>query len=355
MIEIKSRLNNYFVNFGKTKEFLLEIDKKYTNFFYVIDKNVWDIYNKSSLISLKDKEIMILEIDEERKNLNVVQEVYDSLIECSSKRNTTMVSIGGGIIQDITGFAASTIYRGIKWIFIPTTLLAQADSCIGAKTSLNYKGFKNLIGTFFPPKEIYIDTDFIISQKDVDFFSGLGEIVKLHIMDGENSTQKIIELLPELLNKDTKFLMESIKKSLLIKKGYIEEDEFDTGRRNLLNFGHCFGHALESTSNFEIPHGQAVIIGIIFANIVAKKRGLLSESIEQYIFQKLLLPLLVVKLQKQYFDVEKVVSVMKKDKKRIGENMALIMLINDWKTIRVNDLKINEIESALNVLEHMLI
>lgn len=350
VIKIKSNICDYYLHFGKAKEFLPKIDKKFTAYYYIIDANVWELYKDSCLQYLKKPEVIILPISEEQKCLETVLEIYDYLIKRSTKRNMTMISIGGGIIQDITGFAASTLYRGINWIFVPTTLLAQADSCIGSKTSLNYKGFKNLIGTFYPPSEIFIDPNFLATLKDIDFYSGLGEVIKLHIMGGESNIQKIIGLLPKIVARKNEALLTAVYNSLLIKQSYIEEDEFDSGRRNLLNFGHCFGHALETTSNFEIPHGQAVVLGMILANIVARRRGILSDNLESFLLDKLLLPSLKAKLKKEYFNQQAVISAMQKDKKRTGKDLSLIIMEDGYKLVRVNDVDVSEVTQALNNL-----
>ena len=354
LIKIKSNIHDYDVIFLPTKDFLSQINKDYPNAYYVVDSNVWKLY-KSSLKDLKTENVVVLPINEKRKCLKTVLELYDSLIKRQAKRNIALVSIGGGILQDITGFVASTLYRGINWIFIPTTLLAQADSCIGSKTSLNYKGFKNLIGTFYPPNKVFIDTSFLKTQEDYDFYSGVGEVVKLHIMGGKEDILKIIEFFPEIKNRSDDKLFQAVYHSLLIKQSYIEDDEFDTGRRNLLNYGHCFGHALETASNFEIPHGQAVVLGMILANIVSRKRGLLSYELEDFILKRALLPSLNKMPKRSFLQPDGIISAMKKDKKRTGEGLALIMMVDDYKMIRVNDVSPQEVSFALEELMRMLI
>jgi len=352
-IKIKSKIHDYEVKFCETTEFLDDLSK-YESLCFAVDEKVWELYGDTVFRRTSGSTCIIVPINEDLKNLSAVQILYDQLTQYAAKRNLTMISVGGGILQDITGFVASTLYRGINWIFIPTTLLAQADSCIGSKTSLNYKGYKNLIGTFYPPSEIYICPEFLKTQKDLDFYSGLGEVVKLHIMAGERKIKELIDIYPNILKKESSSLIKAIKNSLLIKKNYILDDEFDTGRRNLLNFGHCFGHALETTSQFEIPHGQAVVLGILLANIVAMNRGLLSSDTNTYIAEKLLLPCLVMKLKKEHFDSEAIIDAMKKDKKRTGNELALVMMNDDFKNFRVNDLKSTEAARAINELVEYL-
>ena len=345
-LKIKSKVSDYRVNFGSAKLFLSGITSKYPTAFYIIDKKVWNIYHKSLFKGIDKTRIIKLEIGENKKNLDTVQMLYGVLSKRLVKRNLVLVSIGGGITQDITGFLASSLYRGIKWIFIPTTLLAQCDSCIGSKTSLNYRNFKNLVGTFYPPSEVYIDINFINSQNSFDFYSGLGEIVKLHITGGRKYVNYLIKKLKLIKNKDKRELMKSIYNSLLIKKGYIEVDEFDKGRRNLLNYGHSYGHALETATNFDIPHGQAIAIGMIFANIVAVKRGLLSETLSDELTDKLLMPVVFKRKKGNFKIIDKIISAMKKDKKRTGDKLPLIVLKNGFKLAKLNDLTEDEIMDA---------
>jgi len=228
------------------------------------------------------------------------------------------------------------LYRGINWIFVPTTLLAQVDSCIGAKTSLNFKHYKNLIGTFYPPSKIYIYPEFLKTLTRDDFYSGVGEMAKLHLMAGKDDTEKFIADLPLIDKRDENTLLRRTQNCLSIKKSYIENDEFDTGRRNMLNYGHCFGHALESSTNFAISHGQAVVVGMIVANMYAVKAAMLSKETENYLFKKVLAPSLVVSVPD--FDIQKTVDAMKQDKKNIGTGLALVMLTEGFEMMKITDL-----------------
>lgn len=353
VINIKSSIRDYDVHIHDSMGFLDSL-KNAAERFYIIDSNVWDIYGSQTFHDATDSNRLILPIDEDRKNLQTVMEVYDALMAKSAKRNMTVISIGGGILQDISGFATSTLYRGLNWIFVPTTLLAQADSCIGSKTSLNYKKYKNLVGTFFPPNRIYLNTSFLKTLKEEDFFSGMGEVVKLHLMGGAKSIAELERMLPTLLERDEATLLEAVKNSLEIKLSYMQDDEFDTGRRNLLNFGHCFGHALESTSNFAIPHGQAVLIGIVLANIVAKARGLLTEDSFWRFYEKLLRPAINSIPEPAQLDPQKISAAMKMDKKRIGEGLVLVMMTEGAQMTKVDDFDINELEEATTELKRHL-
>lgn len=347
VITIKSHIRNYDVTFVDY-HVISSLLEKYSQRIFVIDHNVWRLYASDLFHEFTYEKVIVLPIHEEGKSLETVQDLYNRLIQYAAKRNMTMISIGGGILQDITGFVASTLYRGINWIFLPTTLLAQADSCIGSKTSLNYKSYKNLIGTFYPPSSVYICPQFLFTQEDSDFFSGLGEVVKLHMMGGNEKVTEILDLLPKIVKKDSLALFTAVRNSLLIKSDYIADDEFDTGKRNLLNFGHCFGHAIESTSEFEIPHGQAVVMGMWLANIAAQNRGILSEERNEFIAQNLLLPTIAITPEEKFLNTQKIIEAMKKDKKRTGEDLVIIMMKDNYEFTKLNDVQESEVIAALN-------
>lgn len=337
---------DYGVFFGGTADYLPRLAAE-PNCVFVIDENVWALHKNTTLKPLQSVHPIILPISEEVKTLESVQMLYDRIVEFAPKKNMRLVSLGGGITQDITGFVASTLYRGVKWTFVPTTLLAQADSCIGGKTSLNYKSYKNLIGTFYPPAEVFISPGFISTLKDNDYLSGLGEIAKLCVIGGEAAAKDYAAASPELLARNPVALMRFLKLALEIKKGYIEEDEFDSGRRNILNFGHCFGHAIESSTDFAVPHGLAVVYGILLANTAARQRGLLSKDAEQFMRDRMLMPIIAKAGAGVKFDGEAIIQGMKKDKKRTGAKLALVMALDGFTMTRVNDLDEKEAAAAI--------
>ena len=349
---VTSSIRNYQVAFVDTMGFLEECEQV-KNRFYIIDKKVWDLY-RASLGHLDEQRLLILPINEEAKCLDTVTAVYDAMMKSAAKRNMTMISIGGGIIQDITGFVASTLYRGINWIYVPTTLLAQGDSCIGSKTSLNYQRYKNLIGTFYPPTKIYINTGFLATLEPEDFYSGLGEIIKLYMMGGESRAAVLIQDIHKIKERDQVALLRAIRDVLTIKLQYIQEDEFDTGRRNLLNFGHCLGHALESTTDFAIPHGQAVLIGILFANMIARRRGLMSKMRYDSLASDLIFENIHINRTGLRFRAQEVFEAMKMDKKREGDGLALIMMRNDYSMMKVQDLQYDELAIGIQELGRTL-
>jgi 3-dehydroquinate synthase len=353
VITITSRVHDYAVHFEDDDRFLAGLDR-FPQRVVVVDENVWRLHRQGCLRHLAEQEVMVFRVSEERKTLEGVAEVYDQLMQRAAKKNVTLVSIGGGIVQDVTGFVASSLYRGINWVFVPTTLLAQADSCVGSKTSLNYRRYKNLLGTFYPPKEVHIFSPFLGTLTEDDFRSGLGEVVKLHLMGGLASTALLGQELPALLRREPAPLLAAIHRSLAVKRSYMEGDEFDTGRRNLLNFGHCFGHALETTSDYAIPHGQAVVVGMLFANLAAVRRGLLREETAAALARELLLPSLSLRVRPAYLARAGVLEAMRQDKKRIGKDLVVVMLREDRELEKHTDFTEAELAQALEDLEGLL-
>ena len=352
-LKLHSNIHDYEVEFTDSFEFinyLKKIEKK----VFVLDKNIYELY-KILFDGIKEEDLFIFEAIEEKKTLKSVEEIYKFLATKDSKRNIILISFGGGITQDVTGFVASTVYRGIKWIFVPTTFLAQADSCIGSKTSLNFETYKNILGGFYPPNKIFIQPDFLDTLAIKDYYSGIGEIIKFALLKESypKDFNAIVELVESVKRKENR--VEAIKKTMEVKKAYIDEDEFDTGKRNLFNYGHCFGHALENSSHYEIPHGIAVTIGMIYANIVSLHRDLLSEKIYDFLNEKLLVPNIPIELNIKQFDENILLESMKNDKKRVGKNLTIVIPINDDIVAqKVDDLTVDEFKRALDTLNKVL-
>lgn len=351
-LTIKSNIRDYTVFFEKNEVFIKDL-AKLENSIFIIDKNVWDFHWQGCLQYISKEKIILQEVSEDMKNIDTVCELYQKIMAYAPKKNLNLISIGGGIIQDIAGFVASSLYRGINWIFIPTTLLAQVDSCIGAKTSLNFKQYKNLIGTFYPPSKIYIYPRFLKTLTKIDYYSGIGEIAKLHLMNSWQDTLTFIEELPKIDLVDDVVVLKIIQNCLKIKKSYIEDDKFDTGKRNMLNYGHCFGHAIESATDFAISHGQAVVIGMIIANEEAQKRGILSFKNKQFIKEKVLLPSLKTDFSKINIDIEKTIQAMAQDKKNVGRGLALVMLKDDCNMVKIVDLSDDSARSLITEFKEM--
>jgi 3-dehydroquinate synthase len=244
---------------------------------YIIDSNICKLYADRLDKVLSSHRVIKIYASEENKSLNKMPEYVDQLVSLNIKRGELLIAIGGGIIQDITCFLATTLMRGLPWIFYPTTLLAQSDSCIGSKSSINSGNFKNILGTFLPPQKIIIDVDFLQTLSQREIFSGLGEMLKVHAINNPKSFDLISEAYGKIVD-DLVVMEEFIYRSLSMKKKLIELDEFDQGPRNVMNYGHSFGHAIESATNYSIPHGIAVTIGMDIANFVAAELNITSTS-----------------------------------------------------------------------------
>lgn len=324
-MEIRSVIRKYEVILKDDTEFVKELFG-HENTEYVVDKNVYELYTPL-FESVPKERLLLIEATEEKKTIDTALEICERISELSAKRNAVLVSVGGGIIQDITGFVANIMYRGIKWIFVPTTLLAACDSCIGGKTSLNYKGFKNLLGTFYPPEQIYIAPVFFKTLSERDYKSGLGEVVKFNIMSGQKGLENIENNIEKLLSRDENTIKEFVESSLEFKKRFIEIDEFDKGERIKLNFAHTFGHAIEVVSRYEIPHGTAVAIGMIIADDISYKRGYVNSDVKVRSERKLL-EIIDIDIDLLEAPESQYMAAIKKDKKQTDDSLTAVLIVS---------------------------
>ncbi|MDC1425037.1 iron-containing alcohol dehydrogenase [Oceanospirillaceae bacterium] len=320
-INIKSHKGEYTANFIQAGMDALNNDP-IENAIYIIDKNVAELY-KSRLNNIVNSErVLLIEATERNKSLDKLPVYVNALVDLNVRRGQPIVAIGGGIIQDITCFLASTMMRGLPWRFYPTTLLAQSDSCIGSKSSINSGEVKNILGTFTPPNKVVIDVDFLQTLEQKDIYSGLGEMLKVHAIDAPSSFNNISRNYDDILSNVA--LMEKfIHDSLLMKKKLIEIDEFDEGPRNVMNYGHSFGHAIESATNYAIPHGIAVTLGMDIANFVAAELGVSStKHFERmhYVLNKNFNTYRYVNI-----DLKLMLSALSKDKKNSATQLRLIL------------------------------
>ena len=326
-MKLQSKVKDYSLEFVDnvlhSRKDILE-PLPYQGRYFFVDAKVYRQYQQDVLKDfIGSDKYCLIEAHEQNKEYGALAVYYRTLIESGFTRRDCLITIGGGILQDISGFIASTLYRGIPWVFIPTTLLAQADSCIGSKTSINFGNAKNLIGSFYPPDHIFVDVKFCDTLTAEDFNSGLGEIIKYHLMADQEKYTLLKNYLSSANLRDQKFLDPILRSSLEIKRSYFEGDEFDTGRRNLLNYGHCLGHALESATNFSVSHGEAVIVGMGFANLLSLQRGILDKNL--YDEMEALLRPHYPHLDFKTIPIDTIIHFLKKDKKRSGNNLTMIM------------------------------
>ena len=194
--KVKSTFGNYLVEFANHKIFIDRSDHKKT--ILVIDKNIYQSY-KDSFSNFPEQNILIIDSSEQSKSFEYSTTLLNDLLNMKIKKDYTLIAIGGGTLQDLTAFVASMIYRGIKWSFIPTTLLAQCDSCIGSKTSINFQSYKNVLGNFYPPQKVIIDVQFLKSLPDSEIKSGIGEMVHYFYFEGSIFLEEIFAQYDELI------------------------------------------------------------------------------------------------------------------------------------------------------------
>ena len=296
---------------------------------FVISQKVYNLYKK--VVKFDENEIIILKDGEKEKNFKNYIRILKKAEELGLTRKDVIIAFGGGVIGDIAGFAASTYMRGIDFIQVPTTLLAMVDSSVGGKTAIDLECAKNIVGTFYQPKRVFININFLKTLAKRQYMAGIGEVLKYAFIE-ENCGYKhplfFFEYLTlcceKLLEKETLTLMRVIEYCLLLKISVVEQDEKEAGLRKILNLGHTLGHALETKGKYKkILHGEAVIQGIFFIFNYAYKKGLITYS-----YYRLALDLLAkygYKNQTIEYNLEELVEIMKKDKKAIKDKISFIV------------------------------
>ena len=334
---IKSYNKEYTVEYNnnKLKEIIIETYK--SGDFIFIDKNVFNLDN-TCLNTIENKNIVFFDAIEENKTMDSVLNITDCLMHHSFNKKNKLIVIGGGITQDVGGFASAIYKRGISWTLIPTTFLSITDSAIGGKVGVN-RNSKNMLGVFMAPNKVIISSQFLSSLKEEDIISGLGEALKLCLIGGSYAFSEF-----------NKYYMTDhmniIKLSSSIKKSIIEYDELEKNERRVLNYGHTFGHAIESTTNYFIPHGIAVLYGIYIINrlFYDDKHFKINEQIYTMIPQK---------FKKINIDYDTCISHVLNDKKNNGDEICFIVLdeVGKTKIVFKKIIDINEkLQSIFNSL-----
>ncbi len=321
-INIKSHTGPYEVAFDR--DGLASLNAQVPeNAHFIIDKKVAELYGAEMEAVLNHSSVLLIEAREENKSLDRFPAYVSHLVDRNVRRDQMLVAIGGGIIQDITCFLAATLLRGVEWRFYPTTLLSQADSCIGSKSSINCGATKNILGTFTPPKKVVISTRFLETLDERDVRSGVGEMLKVQVIDGPDSFDAIASDYAALFD-DPSTIEKYILKSLLVKQGYIEMDEFDQGPRNIFNYGHSFGHAIEAATDFGIPHGIAVTIGMDQANWISAQLGI--GTLDHYYRMHPALKANFRQYESTPIPLDAFLSALAKDKKNVGSGTVALIL-----------------------------
>lgn len=289
---------------------------------------------------------------EPQKTLDTVREIYRFLIEQRFTRKDMLIALGGGVVGDITGFTAATYLRGIDFIQIPTTLLAQADSSIGGKTGVDFDGFKNMVGAFYMPRLVFMNLKTLKTLDDRQYFSGFAEVMKSALIKKGAFYEWLIDHMYEICDRDMDVLEEMVYNSCLIKKLVVEKDPTEQGERALLNFGHTIGHAIEKYKKFTLTHGECVALGCVAAAYISWKKNWLSME-EYYEIRDMFVPF-NLPISADDLDVEEIIRLTKSDKKAEGNTTKFILLKKVGKAfidLSVTDDEIRDAVKEINFRE----
>ena len=294
----------------------------------VTDSNVGPLYEESVRQVLSevssDISVFTFEAGEKNKNLNTVSALYQVLIKNGLDRKSLLVALGGGVVGDLTGFGAATYLRGIDFIQVPTTLLAQVDSSVGGKTGVDFQQYKNMVGAFHQPRLVYMNLSTLSSLPAEQFACGMGEIIKHGLIQDSDYLEKLSTYQREIREKNYAALLWMVAGSCKVKRHVVEEDPTEQGIRAWLNFGHTIGHSVEKLKDFTLCHGECVAIGCAAAAWMSWKRGLISEKEKEAAEQLLLdyqLPVRVKGLKP-----EDIVKTTKLDKKMDAGKVKFVLL-----------------------------
>jgi len=276
------------------------------------------------LASAKETFFYIFEAGEANKNLNTINCIYKKLITCQFDRKDLLVALGGGVVGDMTGYAAATYLRGIDFIQIPTSLLSQVDSSIGGKTGVDFNSYKNMVGAFYQPKLVYINVSTLLTLNNREYYSGMGEVIKHGLIKSRNYYEWLKGNIAGIKERRPDILVDMIHESCDIKRKVVEKDPKEQGDRALLNFGHTIGHSIEKLMDFSLLHGECVAIGMIAASYLSYK--------EDHITKQMLLDIkdtlhcFELPLKIKYSSCDEILRVTKLDKKMEAGKIKFILL-----------------------------
>lgn len=318
-------IENSFDKLGEEFEKLDITDKKLC---IITDSIVGSIYLNEVMNLLrpicKNVVSFTFQSGEERKNLTTVNDIYRFLIKQKFDRKDMLIALGGGVVGDMTGFAAATYLRGIDYIQIPTSLLAQVDSSIGGKTGVDFEQYKNMVGAFKMPKLVYINVHTLSTLEERQFYNGFAEAMKHGIIKDAMYYEWMISNMYEICDREEEVLEELVFRSCQIKKAVVEKDPLEQGDRALLNFGHTVGHAIEKYKNFTLLHGECIALGCIVAAYISWKKQLLSMD-EYYEIRDMFVPF-NLPISIEDINIDEIIDITKSDKKMEQGQIKFILL-----------------------------
>ncbi|MBI1937375.1 MAG: 3-dehydroquinate synthase [Ignavibacteriales bacterium] len=332
-IKINLKEKSYPVYFGENIfSKIPELNKSLNlskNIFLVVDGNVLKHHRRliNGLIEKFDTGFSFIEFhaDEESKSYESLNKIYSAMLAKGYSRDTLLIAIGGGITGDIAGFAAATFARGIQYVHVPTTLLAMVDSSVGGKTGINFGDTKNIVGAFYQPKYVLIDSVFLKTLPQDETICGIGEIVKYGLLIGDDFFNVIEKKYTKLIQCDKSTVNKIVQTCVQFKASIVENDEMEiSGLRKVLNIGHTFAHAIEVEQKHKIKHGQAVIVGLACALHLSNKMNLLNDDeLQKYLS---LIIKLAGKIKIAGYDPNKLYEIMKRDKKNRADVINFVLL-----------------------------
>ena len=294
----------------------------------VSETSVFPLWGETALSSLKDAGFdvcsYVFPAGEESKNGENLLKLLNFLAENGLTRSDILVALGGGVVGDLAGFAAATYLRGIDFIQIPTTLLAQVDSSIGGKTGVDFDSYKNMVGAFHMPKLVYMNVSTLTTLDDRQFFAGFAEIMKHGLIRDEAYYLWLIDNMYEICERNLPTLSEMTYRSCEIKKAVVEKDPLEKGDRALLNFGHTIGHAIEKAKHFTLLHGECVALGAVAAAYISWKRDMISME-EYYEIRDMFVPF-NLPISIDNIDPKEIVKLTKSDKKMESGTLRFVLL-----------------------------
>ena len=288
---------------------------------------------------------------EENKTLDTVKDIYTFLIQEKFDRKDLLIALGGGVVGDITGYTAATYLRGVDFVQIPTTLLAQADSSIGGKTGVDFDGYKNMVGAFYMPKLVYMNVGTLKTLEDRQFFSGFAEVMKHGLIKDGKFYEWLLENMYEICDREPDVLLEMVQKSSMVKKLVVEKDPTEKGDRALLNFGHTIGHAIEKHKNFSLTHGECVALGAVAAAFISWKHEWLSME-EYYEIRDMFVPF-NLPISIEDINPEEILKLTKSDKKMEGDTIKFVLLKKVGKAVIDRTVTDEDILNAIAEIHYM--
>ena len=314
---------------GDRTALLISKNHKAGRHIVITDSNVGSLHGQKFLTGLQDvglnAELIEFPAGEASKNINTALDIVAKLLDLGADRNSMLIALGGGVTGDMAGFIASVFMRSIPYIQVPTTLLAQVDSSIGGKTAIDLPCGKNLLGTFYQPRAVFVDLSYLDTLPEKEFNNGMAEVIKYGIIDDEKMFRLLEENTASVKRKDPALLLKIVENCCRIKKSSVEIDEKEQGLRRILNYGHTLGHALEAQSKFTISHGEAVALGMIAAARISENLGYLDPASRERIERIIREAGLPCRIPPD-MATEGIIARLKMDKKKEGDVIHFVLL-----------------------------